>query len=86
MVIGKMWRCQGGHVLGLAARGSDKTMRVHVLRQALETEPEELLEVGIIMEEHFVATLSEGVVTCSLCGRKRRWVAEPVKALEVCFE
>lgn len=75
LVIGKPLRCRGGHVLGLVDRGPGKVSRLHVLRMSeAEYEQPEDSNVGMLPTSWFNATITEGVVRCSICGRERRFV------------
>lgn len=64
----KVWRCQGGHVLGQVVRNGNGVRQLLLYRQAVDE--------ATSMEEVDVMAVVEGLVLdvrCSICQRIRTW-------------
>lgn len=75
----RAWRCENGHVMGLAGRSGAGITRLWLYRHAIDLETEEPLapEVMAIIEGQVYD------IYCDVCGAVRTWVQgeEPMKRL-----
>ena len=73
LIIGKPIRCKNGHVIGLVEKRSG-VHRLHVLRMSEVDLKQDENEVGMVPESWCIGEMTEGVVRCSICGYRRRFV------------
>jgi hypothetical protein len=68
-----VWRCSGGHALGIVVRNGSGRSQLLLYRKAIGRQEAEEVDVMALVDGLVLD------VKCSVCGRMRTWSASPAE-------